>query len=125
MARFHFGQIVSASIHDGARSRKIRPVVIIDSDGDYEIEGEILVIIISSTPSRRPPSYHIKLHDGTKTYASTGLTKPSWAKCNVYRYVPIIHIRNTVGYMPDDLLDKIVTTFDRLFAMGDRFHDWQ
>jgi len=43
MARFRFGQIVSAYIADGRRKTKERPVVIISDDDDYEITGKILV----------------------------------------------------------------------------------
>jgi mRNA-degrading endonuclease toxin of MazEF toxin-antitoxin module len=124
MARFHFGQIVNVSIHIGKKA-KVRPVVLIDADGDHEIDGEILAIVISSRLSRPCPSYHVKVHNSTNKDPHTGLSKPSWAKCNICRHVDVTLVKDTVGYMPDDLLDKIVAAFDRIDALGDKFPDWQ
>jgi hypothetical protein len=42
MADYRVGQIVYAPIHDGKRSIKVRPVVIIDNEVDFA--DEIMVI---------------------------------------------------------------------------------
>ena len=75
-------------------SIKVRPVVIIDNDDDYEVSGELLVIFISTKCSSPCPYYHIKIHDSDKFDAGTGLSKPSWAKCNIYRHLKLARIKN-------------------------------
>jgi mRNA-degrading endonuclease toxin of MazEF toxin-antitoxin module len=114
MTRFYFGQIVNASFHDGHRSTKVRPVVIIDRDADYRIAAELLIVPISSTPTWPRPDCHIKVHDSTKRDPLTGLSRPSWAKCDWHARIQIARIRSSCGHMPDDLLDQIVDAFDRL-----------
>jgi hypothetical protein len=82
MARYRYGQIAMAWVYDGSRYTKLRPVLIIDEDYDYRVSGQILVIAISSSPSKPCPYYHIKVHESTKKDPETGLSMPSWAKCN-------------------------------------------
>ncbi len=124
MARFFFGQIVAASIADGHGKTKVRPVVIIDGDRDYQITGELLVIVISSSQQTPCPDYHIQVHRGTKKDPATNLDRPSWAKCNLPRRVKISRIKHSIGDMPDDLLDEIIDAY-HLILQNPKFPDWQ
>jgi hypothetical protein len=48
-----------------------------------------------------------------------------WAvKCNWARWIEIRRITATWGYMPDDLLNKIADTYDRI-DQDNTFNDWQ
>jgi uncharacterized protein YifN (PemK superfamily) len=123
MEYYRFGQIVYAPIHDGGRSLKVRPVVIIDDEPDFA--DEIMVIAISTKCQSPCPYYHIKVHHGTTRDIYTGLSQPSWAKCNFVRFPKVSRVRYAIGDMPDDLLEKILKAHDRIAAMGNRFLDWQ
>jgi mRNA-degrading endonuclease toxin of MazEF toxin-antitoxin module len=129
MADYRIGQIVYAPIHDGLKSIdgkksiKIRPVVIIDNEVDFD--DEIMVIAISTKCQIPCPYYHIQVHHGTATNVYTGLSEASWAKCNFVRFPRVTRIRNHIGDMPDPLLEKILKAHDRIANMGDRFRDWQ
>jgi uncharacterized protein YifN (PemK superfamily) len=122
-SRFYAGQIVAASVNDGIKSTKVRPVVIIDDVTDCGDDDEIMVVFISSNEQVPCPAYHVKVHGSNTKNPVTGLSVPSWAKCNLPRYVPVSRIKNTIGKMPDVLLRKIVETFDALMA-DDAFDDW-
>jgi hypothetical protein len=124
MARFYFGQVVNASISDGTGKTKVRPAVIISEDDDYEIEGEIQVVAITKDHQTPCPDYHIQVHNSTRRDPLTGLYYPCWAKCNWAPWLEIRRIKSTCGHMPDDLLTKIVDTYDRLLADED-FTDWE
>jgi hypothetical protein len=123
MADYRVGQIVYAPIHDGKRSIKVRPVVIIDNEVDFA--DEIMVIAISTKCQRPCPYYHIKVHDGNGIDVDTGLTEASWAKCNFVRYPKVARIKDHIGDMPDVLLERILRVYDRIANIGDVFNDWQ
>lgn len=123
-SRFYVGQIVAASVPDGISSTKVRPVVIIDNVRDPDDNDEILVVFISTSEQKPCPFYHVKVHESTKRDPITGLSAPSWAKCNLPRYVRAARIKHTIGIMPDAILKKIVETFDKLMD-DDAFDDWQ
>ncbi len=114
MVRYYVGQIVDALIKlEGVT--KPRPVVIVDNDERLQQDSEFQVVIISTTPSKPIPYYHLKV-DNTKTKdAQTGLTTPCWAKCNIVRTVRVSGIGRTIGYMPDDLLQEILDVYDRIY----------
>jgi hypothetical protein len=84
-SRFYVGQIVAASVHDGIKSTKVRPVIIIDEIRDSDADDEIMVIYISTNEQRPCPPYHIKVHGSNEKDPVTGLSAPSWAKCNLPR----------------------------------------
>ena len=84
-SRFYVGQIVAASVHDGIKSTKVRPVIIIDEIRDSDADDEIMVIYISTNEQCPCPPYHIKVHGSNKKDPVTGLSAPSWAKCNLPR----------------------------------------
>ena len=62
MACFYFGQIIYAPIDNGFGDIKNRPAVIIDGDGDYAPDEQILVIPISKSSSTLCPCYHVCVH---------------------------------------------------------------
>lgn len=123
-ARYRFGQILWASIHDGVRTTKQRPVVIIDKDTDYTVDDDILVVAISTRCESPCPDYHIQVHGSHKLDEHTGLSQPCWAKCNFPRYLKAAKLGKPIGNMPLELLEEIVDTFDRLCA-DDSFDNWQ
>ena len=124
MARFYFGQIVSAYIDDGRGHTKERPVVIISVDDEYQVTGELLVVPITKRPASPCPFYHVPVHHGTVKDSDTGLYYPCWAKSNWARWIEIRRIHSTWGHLPDDLSDKIANIYDTLYA-DDAFTDWQ
>jgi uncharacterized protein YifN (PemK superfamily) len=123
MIRYRLGEIVYAPIHDGKNRTKVRPVVIIENEPDDD--GKIMVIAIS-TKCRLPcPYYHIQVHHSTKKDRETGLSKPSWAKCNFVRFPKISYITDRLGDVPIKLLEQILKAHDHIADMGDGFRDWQ
>ena len=124
MGRFYFGQIVLASISDGRGKTKDRPVLIIDRDFDNRTSETILVVCISTTPDKPIPYYHIQVHKNNKRDSHTGLSRPSWAKCNFAMWLPVKRLKSTCGHMPDDVAEQIEKMFTRLLD-DDNFHDWQ
>lgn len=123
MGRYYFGQIVEASIHDGKRSTKPRPVVILDDDPELNSGEPILVVPITHSSSHIIPHYHIKVHDSSKTDAVTKLTGDCWAKCNWAMEIDPKRIQRSWGHMPDDLLELIIEKYKELRSDPD-FDDW-
>jgi uncharacterized protein YifN (PemK superfamily) len=82
------------------------------------------VVPISTRRQSPCPHYHIQVHNRKKKDSYTGLHEPSWAKCNLAEEIDVKRLRSTWGHMPDDLLEKIVEAFDRIFD-DPTFDDWQ
>ena len=55
MARYFYGDVVRAFIHDGGTGKKLRPVLIIDSDVDSNVDTDVLVISITTSKQRPCP----------------------------------------------------------------------
>ena len=124
MGRFYFGQIVATWFDDGCGNTKPRPSVILSDDQDCNEGGSILVVMISKSPTKPCPHYHIQVHDGYTKDTASGLYYPCWAKCNIAREMESRRIEGSWGNMPDPLLEQIVIAFDKLFDDSD-FKDWQ
>ncbi len=125
MGRFYFGQILEVGFPDGHGKTAPHPMVIIDNDEACNRGEDFLCILISSSPSKDRPYYHIQVHHQTKEHPVTRFNRPCWAKCNVVREINPSRVRRTWGHMPDDLLSRIVEMYDRLLGLGDEFDDWQ
>jgi uncharacterized protein YifN (PemK superfamily) len=123
MIHYRLGQIVYAPIHDGKNSIKVRPVVINDNEPDED--DEIMVVAISTRRQSPCPYYYIQVHNDNKRDIDTGLSQPSWAKCNFVRFPKLSRNRYVAGDMPVKLLERILNVHDRIANMGDRFRDWQ
>ena len=123
MGRFQFGQIIEAYIHDGTGRTKERPVLIISSDEDNDRGQDLLVIAITKNIEDPSPSFHIVVHRDWKRDPVTGLTAPCVAKCNWVRDVRQDRVIRSLGYMHEDLLERIVDAFDRIQA-DKNFKDW-
>ena len=89
-------------------------------DNQIDRDGDVMVIAISTKCQSPCPSYHIKVHSSNKRDGYTGLSEPSWAKCNFVRFPKVSRIK-PMGDMPDDLLDRILKAHDRIADMGPGF----
>jgi mRNA-degrading endonuclease toxin of MazEF toxin-antitoxin module len=124
MGRYRFGQIIGAFVSDGKGNTKDRPVVIISDDDEVFHTGEILVIPITKSQSTPCPNYHIQVHTDNIRDPYTGLHYPCWAKCDWARWIESTKVTGHWGYLPDELLTRIVTTYDALYDDLE-FEDWQ
>jgi hypothetical protein len=97
--------------------------LIISRNEENDQGQELQVIAITRSIENPCPHYHIKIHHSHKRDPITGLTAPCVAKCNWVRDVRQDKVIRTLGRMPDDLLEIIVDTFDRIQA-DPKFTDW-
>jgi mRNA-degrading endonuclease toxin of MazEF toxin-antitoxin module len=123
MARYHFGQILLAYVRDGQGHTKEHPVVIIDTDEGCASGDPLQVVVISTKITEDHPHYHIKVHDNHKINPRTGLYQPCVAKCNWCQEIESRRIINSLGSMPDDLLDAIIDKINELLD-DEKFDDW-
>ncbi len=123
MGRFQFGQIVNAYISDGTGNTKDRPALIISNDDDNDQGRDLLVIAITKNIGDPRPDYHVIVNRDRKRDPVTGLDAPCVAKCNWVREVKQERVIRSRGRMPQDLLEVIVETFDRIQA-DPAFNDW-
>ena len=124
MSLYRFGQIVLVWMKDRDGKIKERPAIIISCDAECESDDVLYFIAVSTSIVRPLPDYHFVIHDSHCHDKRTGLTRPSVAKCNWPREIHRDRILRSMGYVPDDLMEVIITRFDALQADLD-FDDWQ
>jgi RecB family endonuclease NucS len=81
------------------------------------------VIAITRSIEDPKPDHHIVVHRDWKRDPVTGLTAPCVAKCNWVREVNPDRVIRSLGKLPQDVLEVIVETFDRIQA-DDGFDEW-
>jgi hypothetical protein len=81
------------------------------------------VIAITKNIEDPRPNDHVIVHRDRKRDPVTGLDAPCVAKCNWVREVKQDRVIRSRGRMPQDLLEVIVETFDRIQA-DSTFDDW-
>lgn len=123
MGRFSFGQIVLVYFSDGRGRTKERPCVVISSNNSNDSGEPLQVVAITGIFDDPPPSHHVLLPWKPDGSGPTGLNKPCVAKCNWLREVDQHKVIKSVGYLPTDLVDRIVTEFDRIYE-DESFTDW-
>jgi mRNA-degrading endonuclease toxin of MazEF toxin-antitoxin module len=123
VGRFQFGQIIEARISVGSGQMKERPALIISSDEENDLGEPLQVIAITKSIDNPFPKYHIWVHDGWNKHPKTGLTAPCVAKCNWVREVEQNAVIRSIGYMPLDILEVIVSEFDTIYN-DKSFNDW-
>lgn len=123
MGRCQFGQIVEAYIQDGAGRTKERPTLIVSSDQDNDQGLDLLVIAITKNIENPCPDFHVLVHGDWTKDPRTGLSAPCVAKCNWVREVRQDKVIQSLGYMPEDLLEVIVEEFDKIQA-DPAFNTW-
>jgi mRNA-degrading endonuclease toxin of MazEF toxin-antitoxin module len=121
--RFSFGQIVLAYVSDGKGRTKERPCVVISPNRANDAGEPLQVVAITGIFNDPPPSHHVPLPWTPDGSGRTGLNKPCVAKCNWLREVNQDRVIKSVGYLPVEHVEWIVTEFDRLYE-DESFTDW-
>jgi mRNA-degrading endonuclease toxin of MazEF toxin-antitoxin module len=122
-SRFRFGQIVQATFHDKRRSTKLRPVLIIDDDDDYESTGEILVVPFTTSEPIPCEYYHIVINGDDPGSECAALPQRCWAKCDGAECIKVERLEKTLGYMPMSLVLIIREAYRRAYDDPD-VHWW-
>jgi mRNA-degrading endonuclease toxin of MazEF toxin-antitoxin module len=123
VGRFSFGQIILAYFSDGKGRTKERPCVIISSNTSNDSGEPLQVVAITGVFDEPPPSHHVPLPWTRDGSGPTGLNKPCVAKCNWLREVDQHKVIKSVGYLPAEMVDRIVVEFDRLYE-DESFTEW-
>ena len=123
MGRFQFGQIVEVRISDTAGRMKERPALIISSDEENDLGMSLQVLAITKSIQNPRPSYHVPVHHDWNKNPKTGLYAPCVVKCNWLREIEQNKVLCSLGYLPIDVLEIIVSEFDKLYN-DPNFNDW-
>jgi hypothetical protein len=91
---------------------KFRPVLIVEVEND--IAAGVAIKITSKGP-KEPPTVHDTHRIKIEHLEGTGLTKPSWARCEKYRSFPLNAFRpeNKRGTMHPDDFKKIYDEYHK------------
>ena len=103
MARILRGDIVWADLNPVVSGEQagVRPVLIISHDIFNERSGTVIALAITSQPQKAGFPLTFELPDGM-------LPKKSWVKISQIRTLSIQRIRDTIGSIPTEDLNRIV-----------------
>jgi len=124
VGRYQFGQIVLAYLSDGKGRTKERPVVIISPDDECNLGEPLQVVAITKGIEDPCPPYHFVVHTSNFLDPRTGLNAPCVAKCNWVREIDQSRVVRFLGYLNDELMEKILETVNTLCDDED-FDNWQ